>query len=147
MVNPKKEKYHILSPDGFAITPEPFASEKEAEDFVPKWCERYRQQGYYSRSDRERIPVNELPEHVEIVSESELAGRGVDAEAKMKKLGHHLRLGSEKQPIDSERNLTTFREALREQLQKEQQASRNKPSAPESEKTKDREPEEPDLEP
>lgn len=146
MPEPEKPKYHILSPDGFPISAEPFASQKEAEDFIPKWCERYQEQGHYTTADRERIPVGELPDHVKVVLESEYREKGTDAEDSMKRLGHHLRAGWEKQPVDSERSLSTIREAVREQWKKEQDQERPQPAA-EPEKNKDRQRDQDEPEP
>ena len=60
------QKYHVVSPDGFPITPEPFKSEKEALDYIPLWCQRFKRQGYYA-GVRFKIPVKELPDYLEIV--------------------------------------------------------------------------------
>jgi len=72
--------------------------------------------------------------------------QNIDAEAKLKKLGHHLRLGWAKQPIDTEKNLETVRGAVREQWHKERNEALAKPDAPSPEKAKDRQPPEPDQE-
>lgn len=141
----KNQKYHVLSPDGFPVRPEPFPSEKEAHDFIPKWCERYQEQGHYTTADRERIPADELSGRVKIVPESEYAEKGNDAEDSMKRLGHQLRTGWEKQPVDSEKSLSTVREAVREQWKKEQEQDRAQPAKePEQDKDRQREPDEPE---
>jgi len=57
----QKPKFHVLSPDGLPIRQRPFSSDKAAEDFIRKWCERYELQGYYSTAVGERIPVKDLP--------------------------------------------------------------------------------------
>ena len=67
-----------------------------------------------------------------------------DAEAKLKKLGHHLRSGWAKQQVPSEKSLETVRGAVREQWQKEREETRDKPAAPTPEKTKERQPPEPE---
>jgi hypothetical protein len=59
--------YHVISPDGFPITCQPFASEQEALDAIPVWCRRFKKQGYYSTSNLERIPLKELPDYLKIV--------------------------------------------------------------------------------
>lgn len=61
------KKYHVLSPDGFPITHEPFASERAAMKYIPQWCEQYQRQGYYSTSGRGRIALEELPDFLRIV--------------------------------------------------------------------------------
>jgi len=58
--------YNVISPDGFSITPEPFASEQAARDFIPLWCKRYEHQGFYSAVGG-RIPLSELPDELRIV--------------------------------------------------------------------------------
>lgn len=127
MPKPEQEKLNVLSPDGFPISPQPFASEQEAEKFIPQWVERYKEQGYYLTADRQRIPVEELSNHLEIVGQ----GDETDiAEGKMQKLGHHVRLGWEKQPIDSEKNKAAVHGAIREQWQKERQEELDKPATP-----------------
>jgi hypothetical protein len=62
-----KKMYQVISPDGFPITCEPFASEQEAMDEIPVWCERFKNQGYYSTSDRQKIPLKELPDYLQVV--------------------------------------------------------------------------------
>jgi hypothetical protein len=59
--------YDVISPDGFPITCEPFKSEKEALEYVPLWCQRYQQQGYYSTSRREKILLADLPGYLSLV--------------------------------------------------------------------------------
>jgi hypothetical protein len=58
-------RYNVVSPDGFPITPEPFASVKAAKKFIPIWVEGYRQQGYYKYKDF-HIPFKILHKCVEI---------------------------------------------------------------------------------
>jgi hypothetical protein len=56
-----KTKYDVLSPDGFSISfDETWDTPDEASKALDKWVERYKQQGYYSTSNRERIPLDEL---------------------------------------------------------------------------------------
>jgi hypothetical protein len=67
-------KYNVMSPDGFAITHDPFDSLEDAARYIPKWFEMFRHQGYYSAVGR-RIPLDEvvywltfvpvLPDHFE----------------------------------------------------------------------------------
>jgi hypothetical protein len=145
----KPDKFNVLSPDGFPISAKPFNSQKEAEAAIPEWCERYEEQGHYTTADRERIPVKELPNHVKVVPEAETPSPETGLDAKFKKLGHHVRLGWEKQEIDTDKNIATAKAAVKEQWQKEREESLAKPAptTPEPEKTKgkDIEPPEPDM--
>lgn len=60
-------KYNVISPDGFPMTCEPFASKQAAPDAVPVLCKRYEHQGYYSTARWDRIPIEELPAWLRIV--------------------------------------------------------------------------------
>jgi len=82
--------------------------------------------------------------HVQIVPEGETVTQQATLDAKLKKLGHHVRLGWEQQPIDTEKNLATVRGAVREQWQKEREEKLAKPPAPNLDKTKEQEPPEPE---
>ena len=62
-----QNKFDVISPDGFPISCEPFASANEAQDSIPFWCERFKHQGYYSTSSREKISLEELPHRLRIV--------------------------------------------------------------------------------
>jgi hypothetical protein len=62
--------YDVISPDGFPITCEPFKSKKEALNYIPGWCERFRQQGYYSTASRDHIALEDLPDYLEIIPAS-----------------------------------------------------------------------------
>ena len=62
------KKYDVISPDGFPITFEPFESRRAAQEFIPKWCQRYEVQGYYSTSQWKHIPLEDLPNRLTIVS-------------------------------------------------------------------------------
>ena len=59
--------FTVISPDGFPIACEPFASEQEAMDAIPVCCERFKKQGYYSTGNRQKIPLKELPEYLRVV--------------------------------------------------------------------------------
>jgi hypothetical protein len=76
-----------------------------------------------------------------------MSNQNNDAEAKLQKLGHHLRLGWDKQPMDTEKNQAIVREAVKEQWQKERTENLTKPATPSPapEKSKEAEPPEPDL--
>jgi hypothetical protein len=67
-----KKFYDVLSPDGFPITCEPFKTKKAARAAIPAWCARFERQGYYSTSNRERIPLPELPHCLRLVPQIEL---------------------------------------------------------------------------
>jgi hypothetical protein len=69
-MKPANEKYHIISPDGLPLTPEPFASRQEALDYIPGWRDHLRHQGYYAGVER-RIPLTELAGYLTIVTETE----------------------------------------------------------------------------
>jgi hypothetical protein len=62
-----KKLFNVISPDGFPISCEPFASEREAVSAIPVWCERFKNQGHYSTSNRQKIPLTELPDYLRVV--------------------------------------------------------------------------------
>lgn len=63
----KKQRYDVLSPDGFSIRREgDFPSEKAREKYFLKWMKRFEHQGYYS-SVNGRIPLDELREHCQFI--------------------------------------------------------------------------------
>lgn len=139
-------KFNALSPDGFPISREPFDSQKDAAAAIAKWCEQYQEQGHYTTAERERIPLKELPNRVQIVSAPEMPGQEATLDAKFKKLGHHIRMGWEKQEIDTTKNLATAKAAVREQWEKERELAKAEPApeATEPEPGKDMEPPEPE---
>jgi hypothetical protein len=47
-----------VSPDGIPCCLEDFATESEAYDYLQEWVQRFKQQGYYSTGEHERIPYN-----------------------------------------------------------------------------------------
>jgi hypothetical protein len=65
------KKYDVISPDGFPITCRPFPSKKAAVTAIPLWCARFKEQGYYSTSNRKQIPLSDLPFELSIVPEVE----------------------------------------------------------------------------
>ena len=65
-----EKTYHVISPDGFPLTLEPFQSKRQAREFIPLWLKRYEQQGYYSAVTR-RIPLDELRSYLRIVPSEE----------------------------------------------------------------------------
>ncbi len=61
-------QFDVFSPDGFAISrEETYPSREVAESKLNEWVKRYEHQGYYSTSNRERISLDELANHCEIV--------------------------------------------------------------------------------
>ncbi len=64
----KKQKFDLLSPDGFAISFDAvYNSKKEAEKAFTEWAKRYEVQGYYS-SNGGRIPLDELRSHCKLIT-------------------------------------------------------------------------------
>ena len=116
----KHPKYHILSPDGFPISREPFASQQAAEDYSARWCEALKQQGYYSTADRQRIPADTLPGHLHIVHEEDAIGASTG------------------------KNLELFKNAIREQWKNEQAAERKEIPGGDGTKEPNRQPTEPE---
>ena len=156
MANPQKTKFNVLSPDGFPISREPFKSVEAAEEYAAKWCDAYKQQGFYSMSDRTRIPAGELHNHLRMVTEDNTivasayimgaAAPNADTEASLHKLGQKLREGWEKEHPTQDKDVDFFKDAIREQWEKEQTSEREKPSAPDVAKEPEREPDEPEPE-
>jgi len=63
----KKQKFDVLSPDGFSIHySDTYPSEKKAMEVFNEWKKRYESQGYYS-SNNGRIPLNELHNYIKII--------------------------------------------------------------------------------
>ena len=73
-----------------------------------------------------------------------MPNKHTDAEAALKKLGDHLRLGWAKKHPVSDKSLESVKNTVREQWEQEQTASRASKPAPA--KDKSRKPEEPDRE-
>ena len=68
----KKNKYVVISPDGFTIHPtQTYSSIPDAKLAFEKWKENYKRQGYYS-SNNGRIELADLAEHctIEILNNS-----------------------------------------------------------------------------
>lgn len=63
--------FNVISPDGFPITCHPFTSEQEALEAIPNWCQRFKRQGYYSTSGRQKIPLRELRDYLRVAAVSE----------------------------------------------------------------------------
>ena len=75
-----------------------------------------------------------------------MPNKHTDAEAALKKLGHHLRLGWAKKHPVSDKSLESVRKTVRDQWEKEQTVKPAKKSGPASAKDKSRKPEGPDIE-
>lgn len=62
-----KEKWDVISPDGFSIHFSDTYPTKESAMFAfTDWKKRFEQQGYYS-SNNGRIPLDELEQHCKII--------------------------------------------------------------------------------
>ena len=60
--------FRILSPDGFDIRMDKFNyTEDEIENEIKDFVKRYEKQGYYSRSNRERIDLKDIADYVQVV--------------------------------------------------------------------------------
>jgi len=64
--NHEPVQYHVLSPDGLPITPEPFGSLEEAARYIPTWFEMFQHQGFYAAVGN-RIPLDEVTYHLSFV--------------------------------------------------------------------------------
>lgn len=61
------KKYRILSPDGFDIERDTtYKTEGEIQNAINAFIDRYRQQGYYSLSNRDRLSIDEIENHITI---------------------------------------------------------------------------------
>lgn len=63
----KKNKVRILSPDGFDIEMDKTYKPEEVDAAIEKFIARYKSQGYYSNSNRERIPIGEIKDLMQVV--------------------------------------------------------------------------------
>ena len=59
--------YNVLSPDGFTISIDDFKTPEEAHNYLLKWKERFKNQGYYS-SNRGKIHFDEILDHCRPIS-------------------------------------------------------------------------------
>jgi hypothetical protein len=63
-----KNKFDVISPDGFSITyDEIYKTFEEAYDAFTQWKKRYERQGYYSSTHYGRIPLDELESYCNII--------------------------------------------------------------------------------
>lgn len=60
-------KYRILSPDGFDIERDTTYTEKEIDNALQRFVDRYTLQGYYSTGDRERIPLSDIIQNCQLI--------------------------------------------------------------------------------
>lgn len=65
-----KNKYQILSPDGFTIERDVigYPSRKKAMEVFNQWKERYKQQGYYSSTNYGRIDLLDLEDFCQFIT-------------------------------------------------------------------------------
>jgi len=57
----------MISKDGFDIERDTtYSTEDEIQDAINRFIDRFEAQGYYSTGNRERIPLNEIQEHLTI---------------------------------------------------------------------------------
>jgi hypothetical protein len=75
-----------------------------------------------------------------------MPNKNTDAEAALKKLGHHLRLGWAKKHPVSDKSLESVKNTVREQWEKEQVTERPSKPAQRPAKEQQRKPPEPDKE-
>jgi hypothetical protein len=146
------KRYHVISPDGFPIRRDPFPSIKQAAQYTRKWCEAFKHQGYYLTGGRDRIPADELVNHLRLVPANKFWAVE-EPSTRFEKLVGQGRVGvraqgeqaETPQPI-SERSLATVRAAVRERWEAEQQTRLKKTITPQSPaKTKHLKPEEPEF--
>jgi hypothetical protein len=63
-----KNKFDVISPDGFSISyDEIYNTLEEAYDAFIEWKKRYERQGYYSSTHYGRIPLDELESYCNII--------------------------------------------------------------------------------
>lgn len=53
-------RFTVISPDGLAIAPDPFATREEAYRALNAWVQRFADQGYYAAANGERIELTWL---------------------------------------------------------------------------------------
>ena len=61
--------FQIYSPDGFPIERDKeYNTLGEVQEAIERFVNRFRAQGYYSNSNRERIPIDEIEENCKIIN-------------------------------------------------------------------------------
>jgi len=65
-----RKKYQVFSPDGFRIQygHVTYPSLKKAKAALDEFVQGYAFQGFYSTKNRERIPIDELPQRCKLVT-------------------------------------------------------------------------------
>ena len=138
------KKYHVISPDGFPIRADAFSDFQQAVEYTRQWSEAFQQQGYYLTSGRQKIPADDLVNHLRLVPANKLHAPDQNGMTMEKLAGRGFHNKVERQPI-SERSLATVRAAVREEWEREQQAERKESITPQTlAKVKDRQPDEPE---
>ena len=61
------EYFDILSPDGYSISMREIYTKDAVENALNQFVERYRMQGYYSTSNRDRLSLGEIKGHCRVV--------------------------------------------------------------------------------
>jgi hypothetical protein len=66
----KRNKYQVLSPDGFTIERDvvSYPSKKKALEAFTKWKENYSRQGYYSSVNYGKIHLSDLVDYCQFVT-------------------------------------------------------------------------------
>ena len=74
-------KYFILSPDGFPIHPEDtYSTVDQVKEAYNDFVQRYQLQGYYSTSNRERLPLDNLDKYMKVKVLNVIDNNDEDAE-------------------------------------------------------------------
>jgi len=64
----KNKKFIVLSPDGFPLEfDKTYSNKKEINEAIEHFVDRYRAQGYYSKTYRERIALEDIEKECRIV--------------------------------------------------------------------------------
>lgn len=64
--------YLALSPDRIPIYPIAYTNRKQAQTALKEWVLRYKAQGYYRDNQWNKIPLDEILDHCEIVKRDEV---------------------------------------------------------------------------
>ena len=64
----KKQKFDVISPDGFSIHfSDTYKTKEDAITAFCEWKKRYETQGYYSSTKYGKIPLDELENYCQII--------------------------------------------------------------------------------
>jgi len=64
----KKQKFDVISPDGFSIHfSDTYKTKEDAITAFCEWKKRYETQGYYSSTKFGKIPLDELENYCQII--------------------------------------------------------------------------------